>query len=188
MYNVLQEMTTEDPPVFATVNLNNIPYIDLKNVDGVSLLYKQSKLEDQFQEMLQQQAVMQSQLSEMSEYLKNSNRCGLRGGSSGPPLYSHVTKDDSRQQYDTSPNGGTREQQNTSTQPRMRSHLSQGPSLGDGLVELLHEQRVSTQLPSLPSQYTMEGVRRRAPVVNSDDDVRISSKFVKDSDGFIRRN
>ena len=67
MYNVLQEMTIEDPPVFATVNLINIPYIDLKNVDSVSLLYKQSKLEDQFQEMLQQQGIMRSQLSEMSE-------------------------------------------------------------------------------------------------------------------------
>ena len=28
----------------------------------------------------------------------------------------------------------------------------------------------------------------RAPVVNGDDDVRISSKFVKDSNGFIRQN
>ena len=36
MYNVLQETDTEDPPVFASLNLNNIPSVDLKNIDGFS--------------------------------------------------------------------------------------------------------------------------------------------------------
>ena len=46
MYNVLQEVETADAPVFATINLNNIPCVDLKNIDGVSLMYKQTKLDE----------------------------------------------------------------------------------------------------------------------------------------------
>ena len=45
MYNILQEMNTENPLLFASVDLNNIPCVDLKNIDGVSLLSKQSDLE-----------------------------------------------------------------------------------------------------------------------------------------------
>ena len=31
MYSVLQEIDTEDPPIFVSLNLNNIPFVDLKN-------------------------------------------------------------------------------------------------------------------------------------------------------------
>ena len=65
MYNILQEMETEDPIVFATTNLNNVPYVDLKNIDGVSLMCKQSKMEEQMQNIMQQQVVMQAQLAEI---------------------------------------------------------------------------------------------------------------------------
>ena len=70
MYNVLQEIETEDAPVFATMDLNNIPCVDLKNIDGVALICKQSKMEIQLQDVVHQQVAMQNQLAVITEYMK----------------------------------------------------------------------------------------------------------------------
>ena len=91
MYNVLQEMETEDPPVFATMNLNITPYVDLKNVDGVSLMYKQSKLEICQQELLQQQSIMRDQLVEITGFLQKIDTRTLEREQLSVPLYSDVT-------------------------------------------------------------------------------------------------
>ena len=92
MYNVLQEIDTENAPVFATINLNNIPYVDMKNVDGISLMYKQSKMQDQLQEMLHQQEVMQTQLNDVINcFQKKEKSVKPRVGKlSGPNYYSEV--------------------------------------------------------------------------------------------------
>ena len=60
MYKALQEIDTENQPLFAMLNLNNVPYVDLKNIDGISILCKQSHLEDIVQELLQQQTAYAS--------------------------------------------------------------------------------------------------------------------------------
>ena len=54
VYVILQNLPTEDPPVFAALNLNNIPYVELKNVDGAALMWQQGQLKDQLQCMAEE--------------------------------------------------------------------------------------------------------------------------------------
>ena len=39
MHDLLQQVPSENPPVFAATNLNNLPAVDLKNVDGALLVH-----------------------------------------------------------------------------------------------------------------------------------------------------
>ena len=38
MYELMQSVPTEDPPSFVAVDLNNIPFINLSNIDGAVLV------------------------------------------------------------------------------------------------------------------------------------------------------
>ena len=51
MYNVLQEIPTESDIFFTVRNLNNIPCVDLKNVDAASLICKQNTLTEVISEL-----------------------------------------------------------------------------------------------------------------------------------------
>ena len=46
LYDLMQQISTENPPIFAAPDLNNIPVIDLSNIDGVSLVHNQNLVND----------------------------------------------------------------------------------------------------------------------------------------------
>ena len=178
IYNVLQEMETEDSPVFATYNLNNIPYVDLKNVDGVSLLYKQSKLEESQLELLQQQSLMRDQLWEISGFLQKIDDKCLKTDHPSRSLYSDVTS----QRRSVSPTVHI-----PCTDPSSPPSVPRPPPAPPParVREFLRDRRARDQRerPHLP----MSGEVQESDT--SDNSViRISNKFVKDSEGFIHRN
>ena len=178
MYNVLQEIDTEDPPVFATVNLNNIPYVDLKNIDGVSLLYKQLKMEEQQQELLQQQNIMREQLVEISKFLQKSDIEGeIRTAPPSPRvLFSDVI--------------GGRQQSSNHGQQTTLVTVAETPipprptSLGTRVNDFLRDsRRASIQRADVP--VCVNDVLGN--ITSEVSDTRISKRFVRDSDGFIRK-
>ena len=185
VYNILQEMETEDPIVFATMNLNNVPYVDLKNIDGVSLMCKQSNMEEQMQNMMQQQMVMQAQLDEITEFIKKSNSVNIARGNGGKSPFNsshhreannrrtNYRRDSTPEEQQTIPAAGS-----THPAPSTPSH-----SLEVGIGEVVRQGRFYSEMVSNPPAQTREvACREPAQVTN-----RISSKYVKDSEGFIRR-
>ena len=69
IYNILQNLPVEDPPVVAALNLNNIPYVELKNVDGAAIMWQQGQLKDQLHEMTEEQTAIKVQLANIMEHL-----------------------------------------------------------------------------------------------------------------------
>ena len=69
MYNIMQNLPAEDPPIFAALNVNNIPYVDLKSVDGAAIVWQQAQMKDKMQEMADEQAVIKTQLGTVLEYI-----------------------------------------------------------------------------------------------------------------------
>ena len=70
IYNIFQNLPTDDPPVLASINLNNIPYVELKNVDGAAMMWQQGQMKDQLQEMVGEQAAIKAQLATIVEHLR----------------------------------------------------------------------------------------------------------------------
>ena len=70
MYDLMQPIPTEDPPVFVAPDLNNILFINPRNVDGVALVTQQNVLKSEFKSMLNEQKLMRSQLSSIKELLE----------------------------------------------------------------------------------------------------------------------
>ena len=75
IYVILQNLPVEDPPVFAAINLNNIPYVELKNVDGAALMWQQGQLKDQLQSMVEEHTVIKAQLASIIDHLQNGKSC-----------------------------------------------------------------------------------------------------------------
>ena len=73
IYVILQNLPVDDPPVFAALNLNNIPYVELKNVDGAALMWQQGQLKDQLQNMVEAHTVIKAQLASIIDHLQNGN-------------------------------------------------------------------------------------------------------------------
>ena len=52
--------------------MNNLPFINLRNVDGAALVSQQNVLKSEFASMLNEQKLMRSQLSSIKELLENN--------------------------------------------------------------------------------------------------------------------
>ena len=168
MYNVLQEIDSEDPPIFATKDLNNIPCVDLKNIDGVSLICKQSKLEDQVQELIQQQAATRIQLAELTEYIQK-NFLNKK---------SHQVRRESEGDFCAA--------NHQLTAAVTQSSLTAPSPTPVNVDEMIHSQRLYSQAVSRsiePSASTTP----TSSTTPKEKDVRISSNYVRDNEGFIRR-
>ena len=88
MYGVMQEIPTENPPVFVALDLNNLPCLDLKNVDGASLICKQRQMKDELMEVKDEQMVMREQLASILNHLRLSATANdNQVGSAGQPTY-----------------------------------------------------------------------------------------------------
>ena len=179
MYNILQEADTEDPPVFATTNLNNIPYVDLKNIDGVSLLYKQSKMDDQLQDVLHQQAAMQAQFVEMLDFIKKmDNAARPMAVDLARPQYSEICKQ-------ALPGDVGTQNRHISSLPSSSSRISE--KVDDLIKGHRHSSQVNSQ--TLKSTSPVElGDSREDGNGRGTEGTRVSSRYVRDSDGFIHRD
>ena len=72
IYDLMQALPTENPTVFVALDLNNIPYIELKNIDGVTLLTQQRVLKDDITAIKDDQEHMRSQLARICGMLENN--------------------------------------------------------------------------------------------------------------------
>ena len=80
LYDLMQGIPTEDPPVFVAPDLNNIPFINLSNIDGAMLVSQQNAMKTEFDLMKNEQIEIKSQLSAIKELLEVS---GMRNTSTG---------------------------------------------------------------------------------------------------------
>ena len=182
MHDVLQEMNTENPLLFASVDLNNIPCVDLKNIDGVSLLSKQSDLESKVQEMIQQQAAMKTQLIQITRFLENEKiHSSTQKNNDDPSTYANIVARDNNHREDTG-NVNVSSQQTTTPASQL---LSTSPNETE-LEEFLNERRLqsnkgfrSNKPPNVANEYAEHSSINK--------DIRLSKNYVQDSEGFIRQ-
>ena len=67
----MQELPTEDRPKFVAVDLNNLPFINLSNIDGASLVSQHNAMKENLDAVLAEQQTMRSQLVEIKKLLQN---------------------------------------------------------------------------------------------------------------------
>ena len=65
----MQSLPTEDSPIFMAPNLNNIPCVDLRNVDGANLVCRQDHLSKLVEQLMKEQKLMREQLSNIDKKL-----------------------------------------------------------------------------------------------------------------------
>ena len=75
MYTIMQNIPTEDPPVFAALNLNDIPWVELKSVDGAALMWQQGAMKEQMAAMKEQMAAMVDEQAAMKVQLASVVSC-----------------------------------------------------------------------------------------------------------------
>lgn len=63
VYELMQALPTEDPPVFATTDLNNIPFVNLSNIDGAALVGQQQCMKQDLAVVRTEQEEMRKQLA-----------------------------------------------------------------------------------------------------------------------------
>ena len=71
IYVIMQELPSDKPPVFAATNVNNIPAIDLKNIDGINLVYQQDRMRCKMEDMAREHSMMRSELSSVQSLLRD---------------------------------------------------------------------------------------------------------------------
>ena len=69
IYEIMQNIPVEESPVFVAPNLNNLPCIDLKNVDGPSIVCKQESMQKTVDSVLSEQESMKLQLGRIESAL-----------------------------------------------------------------------------------------------------------------------
>ena len=69
MYELLQQIPSETSPVFAATNLNNLPVVDLKNIDGATLVHNQEQLKTKV-------GTLQAQIASIKTLLENTSPAG----------------------------------------------------------------------------------------------------------------
>ena len=70
IYDAMQQIPTENPPVFAAPNINNLPVIDLANIDGASLVHNQNDVNEKINIMCKDQELMKKQLENIQKLLE----------------------------------------------------------------------------------------------------------------------
>ena len=95
MYNLLQNLSADEAPVFAALNLNNVPYVELKSVDGAALMWQQGSLKDQLSEVRNEQIAMKEQLAAIMQVVE---RCAQRENEEPMPYKEALTSNQQKQQ------------------------------------------------------------------------------------------
>ena len=88
LYELMQGIPTEDPPVFVAPDLNNIPFINLSNIDGAMLVSQQNAMKTEVESMKNEQIESKSQLSAIKVLLESSS---MRNFSTGTVANETVT-------------------------------------------------------------------------------------------------
>ena len=69
IYDVMQSIPTDLDVIFAATNINNMPCLDMKNIDGANLTFQQDVLKDQMRSVNTKQNAMQEQLEDIQKIL-----------------------------------------------------------------------------------------------------------------------
>ena len=184
IYNVMQEIPTEDPPVFVAIDLNNIPCVDVKNIDAASLVCHQSIMQAQLDGVLNEQAAMKIQLDIILKHFESSSSSNAKAQPApdplacAAPLFSNVviSNDGTR---DNSQSGGRPGHQSASAGeqvPRPENVRQSTSGVGHR-----RDPRNSTSRMSLREPNTVRDASNR------NDDERVPRGFVRDNQGFLSR-
>ena len=73
IYNIFQAIPAEDPPVFLALDLNNLPCIDVKNIDGCALVCQQNAMKNLMEKMAKEQEDMKRQLTDLKNTMARTN-------------------------------------------------------------------------------------------------------------------
>ena len=77
LYELMQGIPTEDPPVFVAIDLNNLPFIDLKNIDGAVLVSQQKSMKQDITAVRSEQEEMRRQLEVIQNLLEGRGSTDL---------------------------------------------------------------------------------------------------------------
>ena len=69
LYDLMQGFPSEDHPVFVAVDLNNLPFIELTNVDGAMLVSQQKVMKESLNAILAEQEAVRKQIGELRSLL-----------------------------------------------------------------------------------------------------------------------
>ena len=158
MYAIMQNIPTEDPPVFVVVNLNNIPCVDLSKIDGASLVSEQSRVKRQLEDVLQEHSAMKEQLAEILERLDRG------GASSSPPT--HMYNDVACMDHPRTNHGRTShatEQRNLSRPPAQPQRGQHHVHEGAGSYHQGHGDQVPRDIIPDEEGFKFPPRRRRGP-------------------------
>ena len=72
IYEVMMRLKVDSLVVFVAIDLNNIPCIDMKNIDGVAIQCRQDKLMELVENLLSEQRLMREQIVELQEAVKTN--------------------------------------------------------------------------------------------------------------------
>ena len=81
IYTVMQEIPTEDRPKFVAVDLNNLPFIKLNNIDGASLVTQHNAMKENLDAVLAEQQSMRLQLVEIQKLLESRGQVQISAAS-----------------------------------------------------------------------------------------------------------
>ena len=171
MYLALQQQPTDDCNVFLTLDLNNVPCVDVKYVDGASIMCQQSRINNTLEEVLQEQSVMKAQLAELLKVSQgnavNAGRVGNDRQVSRRNLGSHQPS--AVATYASAAAGAAAPQNPGPRADSVRPREQQPSGRTDG------ERAGRQQQP-------------RADGGGSDSDqTRVSARYIQDTDGFLTR-
>ena len=123
MYTILQNLPSDDPPIFASINLNNIPWVEMKSVDGAALMYQQGQMKDQLSTIVDDQAAMKTQIALLIEAVEKITP-HHDASSTNTPSFKAITNKEARVDKNKNKNGNGKDakssqssSQATRTQP-----------------------------------------------------------------------
>ena len=80
IYDFMSTLKTDTDLFFVAINLNNIPCVELKNVDGAALVCRQDKLQMMVEQLLQEQKDMKVLIQNMRTVVTNQNGSDITAG------------------------------------------------------------------------------------------------------------
>ena len=80
IYEVFQNIPTDNPPVFVAIDLNNLPCVNLSNIDGAALVCQQKHMKLDLAAIMAEQALMREKLIEISALVHRQRPSGQEVG------------------------------------------------------------------------------------------------------------
>ena len=98
MYKVFQELPSDHDMIFLALNLNNMPCVNLASIDGASLVYQQSRMNESLSEIRQENKTLREELVALRELIRGLGPSLVRSIPDTTPIASNGAEPPMRNQ------------------------------------------------------------------------------------------